>query len=85
MLKIYTTILFACLLLLSGCGKDKAETDKADTDIYARVPADTAFFFTNTEDIDPELQQFAWQQLIVPMRAALESIINEPPLSRGCR
>jgi hypothetical protein len=79
MSKIYTTIFFACLLLLSGCGKDAAETDKTDTDIYARVPADTAFFYTNTEDIDPELQQFAWQQLIVPMRAALESIINEPP------
>ncbi len=79
MMKIYTTTLCVCLLLLSGCGKDKAETDKADADIYARVPADTAFFYSNTENIDPELQQIAWQQVIVPMRAGLESIINEPP------
>jgi len=79
MLKTYTTTLFACLLLLSGCGKDATDSTKSDKDIFARVPADTAFFFTNTEDIDPDLNQFAWQQLIVPLRAGLESIINEPP------
>ena len=78
MLKIYITTLFACLLLLSGCGKDKAETDQADADIYARVPADTAYFFTNTESMDAELQEVMWQQMVAPLNDALSNIYSDP-------
>ncbi len=66
-----------CTLLLAGCDKDEPATRAAD-DLYARVPADTAYFFTNTSSADPQLQALIWQQMVVPINHALRTILTAP-------
>jgi hypothetical protein len=78
MLKTHLLTLLAGVLLLSGCGKDAADADKSSGDLYARVPADTAYFATNTNSLDPELQEIIWQQMITPINDTMQNLYSDP-------
>lgn len=67
------------MLLLAGCGKDKPGNA---SDPYARVPADTAYFFTNLENVDPELQDFIWEQMVMPINDVLQNLSSETMFPR---
>jgi len=69
--------LFAVVLLLVACGKDEPDGAVSGDDLYARVPADTAYFISNTENLDPELQTLIWQQMVTPIKETLQNLSGE--------
>ncbi len=81
MSKLRVFPLLAAVLLLAACGKDESDIGAAGGDPYARVSADTAYFITNIDNIDPELQEFIWQQMVVPINDAMQHIASDPLLS----